>query len=194
MKFNKKLAIICFSLVGIGLLFVANENDDTSIGPSGVVGTGIGVHSGEMKTINLESVKKQNITNIYLHSNVLDKYSENEVQKFIKECNDKKIKVHLWITVFRYDGQFNKPTKAIVKERLDLIRKCSNISNISGINLDYIRYDGKNPSIVDENIITDFVKESNNIVKDNGLELSVCLMPEKEQAIRSYGQKCERIK
>jgi hypothetical protein len=151
------------------------------------------IESGFVRPIDLDSVYEQDIANIYLHSNVLDKYSEDQVQEFIKKCHDKKIKVHLWITVFRYDGKFNVPNNVVINGRLDLIKKCSDVPNIDGVNLDYIRYDGKNPSIVNEDLITDFVKQTREITKSKGLELSICLMPEKEQVTKLYGQNTKEL-
>jgi spore germination protein YaaH len=59
--------------------------------------------------------------------------------------------------------------------------------------LDYVRYDGKNPDIVNEQLITDFVKQTRDITKNKGLELSVCLMPEKDQSKKLYGQNTKEL-
>ena len=195
MKFNNNFKILAFCLGGIVFLFFIYP--DTTISESnsngGSVGGGVWVHSKEMNTINLDSVQKQNITNIYLHSNVLNKYSDEQLQKFIKECHERSINVHLWVTVFRYDDKFHIPNQDVIKARLDLVQECSNVPNIDGINLDYMRYDGKNPELTNETVITDFVKKTSEIAKSKSLELSVCLMPEKDEAIRLYGQNAKEL-
>jgi hypothetical protein len=80
------MILIC-SLIGISILFLINPTSTiaTNTGSNGV-GGGVWVHSGEMNTIDIDSVNEQNITNIYLHSNVLGKYSEDQVQDFIKNA------------------------------------------------------------------------------------------------------------
>ena len=198
MKLSVKiLFILILAIIGLFIINGYNETEATTSTNTNTnintVNTGIWVHSGEMDLINLDSVQKQKINNIYLHSNIIKKYNNKQIQDFITQCHKKNIKVHIWVSVFRYDDTFHEPNTLIVYQRLNFIKECANIPNIDGITLDYIRYDGKNPSTVKEQIITDFVKEAHKITQNKNIQLSACIMPEKDQSAKLYGQNIQEL-
>jgi hypothetical protein len=180
-------------IVLIIILIIATFMVIDSLRPVESINGSIWIHSYKMHEVDIDKIHKQNVTKVYLYYQVIEEYSDKEIQNFIQACHDKDIKVHIWIGTFRYNKEFYTPTPTLVNERLKLVENCSNIPNIDGIILDYVRYSGKNPNVVDEKLITDFVKKARKITNNKNLELSVCLMPEKSGAIEGYGQNAKEL-
>lgn len=112
------------------------------------------------------------------------------LRKTINLCKNTNIRVHAWVICFILsNGKFDisSSQQNMLK---NFIKSTIRISGVSGVNLDYVRYSGVNPSIVDSNKITNFVKSVNSIIKgyDKNLIFSACVFAEKSDTKRIYGQ------
>ncbi|WP_303235857.1 right-handed parallel beta-helix repeat-containing protein [Methanosphaera cuniculi] len=132
--------------------------------------------------------KKAGITDVYVQARA----STNNVAKLkqvISLCKGTNIRVHGWVICFSTSNGFDISTKQQNMIR-NFITKIVKYDGISGICLDYVRYSGTNPSIVDPTKITNFVKSVNQIVKKQSpsLLLSACVFAEKGGTKTYYGQ------
>ncbi|MCL2157420.1 MAG: putative glycoside hydrolase [Methanobrevibacter sp.] len=195
LKLNKKqIAIILLIFVMVVLAtFTLNRMAKDNIE------TGIWVKGHNMNDVDLDTLSKYGITDIFLHSSAVDIYGEKNVSNWIKKANNKNIKVHLWVQCF-YDKTWINPINTTTKDfnypyfnkKIKEIKKLAAIDGVGGIQLDYIRYPGNAyeynypNGITSSNAITKFVAMVSEELDDN-LTLSVTVMPEK-QSIKYYGQ------
>ena len=192
---KKQIAIILIIFVIVILLasFTFNRMAKDNIE------TGIWVKGNHMNDVDLDTLSKYGITDIFLHSSSVDNYGEKNVANWIKKANSKNIKVHIWVQCF-YDKGWINPINTRTKDfnypyfnkKLDEIEKLAAIEGVGGIQLDYIRYPGNayeysySNEITASNAITKFVAMVSENLDDN-LTLSVTVMPERE-GIEYYGQ------
>ncbi|MDR0913425.1 MAG: putative glycoside hydrolase [Methanobrevibacter sp.] len=169
----------------------------------------IWVKGDNMYDVNLDILSKNSFENVFLHSSAVDKYGSKEVEKWIKEANDKGIKVHIWVQCFYESGSWVNPINTTEKDfnyqffdkKIAKIQEYAEIPGVSGIQLDYIRYFGNaykydiysddNPEITPSNAITKFVSMVNDKIPDN-ITLSATVMPERD-GINYYGQDIEDL-
>ena len=163
------------------------------------VETGIWVKGNHMNDVDLDTLSKYGIKDVFLHSSAVDIYGEKNVSNWIKKANSKNIKVHLWVQCF-YDKTWINPINTTTKnfnyphfnKKINEIKKLSTIEGVGGIQLDYIRYPGNAyeysypNGVTASNAITKFVTMVSDELDDN-LTLSITVMPEKE-GIKYYGQ------
>jgi len=160
---------------------------------------GIWVKGNHMNDVDLDTLSKYGITDVFLHSSAVDIYGEKNVTNWIKKANSKNIKVHIWVQCF-YDKGWINPINTTTKEfnypyfnkKLEKIEKLAAIDGVGGIQLDYIRYPGNayeysySNEVTASNAITKFVAMVSENLDDN-LTLSVTVMPEREGS-KYYGQ------
>lgn len=143
------------------------------------------------------SVSKSDIDK-WLKADITDVYVQvyrpeddtNKLKEVIRLCNNTRIKVHAWVICFNENyNEFDISDKQQLNVK-NYIRKLVAINGVEGICLDYVRYPGTNLNVVNASMITNFVKECNDIIKTYNpfLELSVCVFPEMEQTVSYYGQ------
>lgn len=132
--------------------------------------------------------KAAGITDVYVQTSVA-KNNTSKLRSVINLCKNTNIRVHAWVICFGSDDGFDISTKRqnLVK---NFIKSTIRINGISGICLDYVRYSGLNPSSVNPNVITNFVRDVNTIVKgyNKNLIISACVFAEKEGTKEYYGQ------
>ncbi|MBR0472864.1 MAG: hypothetical protein IJI98_09245 [Methanosphaera sp.] len=112
------------------------------------------------------------------------------LRQTINLCKGTNIRVHAWIVCFvNSNGNFDMSTarQNLVK---NFVKSTIRISGVSGINLDYVRYSGTNPGIVNPSRVTNFVKSLNSIIKgyDKNIIFSACVFAEKSGTVKYYGQ------
>lgn len=141
--------------------------------------------------IDTNTVKKwvnAGVTDVYVQA----KASTNDVvqlKKVISLCKNTNIRVHAWVICFKTSNGFNigSSQQTLIK---NFVAKVVKIPGVDGVCLDYARYSGTNPSIVNPNIVTNFVKQINNIVKSHNKQqkVSMCVFAEKSGSKTYYGQ------
>ncbi|MDR2967059.1 MAG: putative glycoside hydrolase [Methanobacteriaceae archaeon] len=197
---NKKQIVIILTifLIVISSAFVFNRLSKDNIE------TGIWVKGYHMNDVDLDTLSKYGIKDIFLHSSAVNIYGEKNVSNWIKIANSKNIKVHIWVQCF-YDKIWINPINTTTKDcnypyfnkKLDEIKKLAAIEGVGGIQLDYIRFPGNayeydySNGILASNAITKFVAMVSDELDDN-LTLSVTVMPEKE-GINYYGQDSQAL-
>ncbi len=145
--------------------------------------------TGSITSSDVKKWVSAGITDVYVQVSV-SKNNTSKLRTVINLCKNTNIRVHAWVICLMGDnGKFDISTarQNLVK---NFIKSTIRINGVSGVCLDYIRYDGRNPSIVNPNIITNLVKDINSIVKgyDKSKMISVCVFAEKEGTKTYYGQ------
>ena len=158
---------------------------------------GVWLFGADMHKVNLKTLEKYGTKHIFLNFKALELWGQSDVEKFISEAHNHKIKVHLWMQVFYTNGKWINPVKKgkinynLINSKVNLAKKYAKIKGIDGIHFDYLRYPGtaykyKNGT----KAINYFTKTASNAVhKINGnLIVSAAVMPEPSSMKYYYGQ------
>ena len=151
---------------------------------------GYWVFGKDMEKVNLETLHKNGVTDLFLNYYAFTAHGESKVKSFIKKAKTNNINVHIWVQCF-YDGEWHNPKtwdlSAIKKE----IKKYANMENVKGVHLDYLRYPGNAyKTNGGAEAITSFVK---SVRKENpNTFLSCAVMPESNGKYY-YGQDIEAL-
>ncbi|KZX15623.1 hypothetical protein MBCUT_13960 [Methanobrevibacter cuticularis] len=197
-KFTKKqiaiILIISFIIILVSAVALNLMTKDN-------IQNGIWVKGKNMNDVDLDTLSKYGIENIFLHSNAVDRFGEKNVTEWIKKANSKNIKVHIWVQCFYDNGKWINPINTKEKkinypffnEKISAIEKLAEIPGVSGIQLDYIRYPGNaykydySNEVNSHSAISKFVSMVSDNLKNKDLTLSITVMPEKEDT-KYYGQ------
>ena len=126
---------------------------------------GYWVFGKDLYNVNLETLHKKGVTDIFLNYYSFNIYTETKIKEWIAKANKYNINTHIWMQCF-YDGEWINPVtnKNIINTKVKEAKKYSNITGVKGVHLDYVRYPGnayKTTNATDT--VTSFVKK----VKDN---------------------------
>ena len=147
--------------------------------------------NSQVSKTNVTIWKNTGITDVYVQVNHFSTnvYNMNNLKNVITLTNSSGIKVHAWIYCFVEKNTYKvSDTRAtLVKNK---VKTLINNYNIAGVCLDAVRYSGLKTSAVNDNKITNFVKDIRTIVKNKNSKLlvSLCVLPEKENTKKYYGQ------
>ena len=148
---------------------------------------GYWVFGKDMYNVNLETLKKNGVTDIFLNYYSISLYGQAKVKDWIKKAKAQKINVHIWVQCFYNDGKWQNPKTTNLTSKLTEIKKYVAIEGVYGIHLDYLRYPGnayKTSGGADA--ITAFVKK---VKSQNPKTFLTCaVMPENEDDKKYYGQ------
>ena len=148
---------------------------------------GYWVFGKDMYNVNLETLKKNGVTDIFLNYYAFEVYAKSKVVAWIKKAKAQKINVHIWVQCFYNDGKWQNPKTTNLTSKLKEIKGYANIEGVYGIHLDYLRYPGnayKTSGGADA--ITAFVKK---VKSQNPKTFLTCaVMPENEDDKKYYGQ------
>lgn len=151
---------------------------------------GYWVFGSDMKTVNLENLKKYGVTDIFLNYYALEKHGKSSVESWIKKAKTQGINTHLWVQCF-YDGDWINPKTTNLNAKLKEIKNYASITGVYGIHLDYLRYPGnayKTSGGADA--ITNFVKKVRS--QNPNVFLSCAVMPETDCKYY-YGQDIDAL-
>ena len=151
---------------------------------------GYWVFGSDMKTVNLETLKKYGVTDIFLNYYALEKHGKSSVEAWIKKAKTQGINTHLWVQCF-YDGDWINPKTTNLNAKLKEIKNYASITGVYGIHLDYLRYPGnayKTSGGADA--ITNFVKKVRS--QNPNVFLSCAVMPETDCKYY-YGQDIDAL-
>lgn len=125
------------------------------------------------------------ITDVYVQTRVSTGDTAN-LRNVAALCKNTPIRVHAWVICFSGDDVSTSRQNEI----RSFVRNVIKINGVNGVCLDYVRYSGLRPSIVNPSIITNFVKSVNTIIKDydKNIQLSACVFAEKAGTKTYYGQ------
>lgn len=144
--------------------------------------------SGSITSEHVTKWVNSGITDVYVRATEYDN-DTSLLRKTINLCKNTNIKVHAWVIVFRDNGKWDNSVTTQNKMKR-FLKQVMEIDGVEGVCLDYIRYSGVNPSIVNTSVITNFLKDVNFIAKniDPRMEVSACVMPEITNLKYYYGQ------
>jgi hypothetical protein len=151
---------------------------------------GIWFSVDDVKNVNVSTLKKSGITDVFVKANRISNPLYPSVLKdILAKLKGTGIRVHAWITCF-IDQNGNWIDPKDVKNQNNIIKTIKDITknyNIDGIFLDYVRYPGTAyKSAGATNTITSFVAKVYSTVKSikPKVAVSAALMP--EGAVNSY--------
>lgn len=144
----------------------------------------------DMNSVNLDSLKKNGVTDIFLNYYSFAAHGESKVQEWIVKAKNKDINVHIWMQCF-YDGAWHNPKTTNLSSKIKEAKKYASMKNVKGVCLDYLRYPGNAyKTSGGAEAITEFVKK---IRKENpDTFLSCAIMPE-DNGKYYYGQDQEAL-
>lgn len=146
---------------------------------------GYWVNGKDMDSVNLETFKKNGVTDIFLNFYAFTVHGEKKVLEWIAKAKKNNIDVHIWTQCF-YNGGWINPKTANLDSKLKEIKKYAGLNNVKGVHLDYLRYPGnayKTSGGADA--ITNFVKKVRS--QNPNTFVSCAIMPE-EEGKYYYGQ------
>jgi hypothetical protein len=154
------------------------------------------IPSDYVSSLNVTALQNLGITDVFVKSNLISTPSYSSVlTAILQKLKGTNIRVHAWITCFKdVNGDWIDPANKT--QQYFLINSITGIVknyNISGINLDYVRYSGSGSNIAGESgtaAITAFVQLVYNTVKsiNSSVAVSADLMPEGSANAYYYGQ------
>ena len=147
---------------------------------------GYWVFGADMKKVNLEKLKKNGTTDLFLNYYAFTVHGEKEVLTWVEKAKKLGINVHIWMQCF-YDGEWHNPKTANLSPKVAEAMKYAHMKNVAGVHLDYLRYPGnayKTEGGADA--ITAFVKQVKSAIPED-IVLSCAVMPE-EDCKYYYGQ------
>ena len=145
-----------------------------------------------MKEAPIQDWANRGYGHILLNEAAFDRWGEEDVYKFMADCEKLGMTVHVWFQCFYADGKWVSPIdddkRAIKQDFYDkVIERALGYVNkgVKGIHLDYIRYGGTAkkhdfPECRATDSITEFCRQLNVAVKavNPDVILSAALMPE----------------
>lgn len=142
------------------------------------------VFGKDLKNLKITTLKENGVTDIFLNYYAFTLYKE-EVLNIIQTLKDNGIMTHIWVQCF-YNGEWVNPVKADLNSKKKEIKYYSNLKNVYGVNLDYLRYPGnayktKNGT----STITSFVEE---VRKENPKTFLSCSVMSEDETSYYYGQ------
>ena len=162
-------------------------------------GNGYWVFGRDMYNTNLDTLKNAGVKQIFLNFAAFSTHGKTAVVNWIKQANQKGMKVHIWMQVFYKDGKWLYPvTKSgelqtsVINDRVKEAVKYAKVSGVSGIHFDYVRFPGNAYQYKNADYgVNYFIKKATvEIHKVNpNLIVSAALMPEPSSNVYYYGQK-----
>ena len=152
---------------------------------------GYWVFGGDMKKVNLENLRKNGTTDLFLNYYAFKAHGETTVLSWIESAKNIGINVHIWMQCF-YDGEWHNPKNTDLTNKINEAKKYANMKNVHGVHLDYLRYPGNAYKTTGgSEAITDFVKKVKAAIPSN-IVLSCAVMPENDDKYY-YGQDIEAL-
>ena len=146
---------------------------------------GYWVFGRDMTSVNLQSLKSKNVTDIFLNYYAITTHGENAVIDWINQANSLDLHVHMWMQCF-YNGEWQNPKTTDLTDKVNEARRYANMPGVYGVHLDYLRYPGtayKTDGATEA--VNNFARKVREAVGNKFL--SCAIMPESENEYY-YGQ------
>lgn len=151
---------------------------------------GYWVFGKDMLNVNLQNLKNNGVTDLFLNYYAFTTHGESKVLNWIQEAKNKGINVHIWMQCF-YDGSWHNPVNTDLTSRVNEAKKYASMKNVYGVHLDYLRYPGNAYKTTGgADAITNFVKKVRSQIPNTFLSCAV--MPE-DSCKYYYGQDIEAL-
>lgn len=151
---------------------------------------GYWVFGRDMLNTDLNALKNNNVTDIFLNYYAFEAHGNDRVLQWIRDAKNLGINTHIWMQCF-YNGEWQNPKTTNLIDKIEEARTYANMADVYGVHLDYLRYPG-NAYKTDGGVeaINDFVKNVRSAVGKKFL--SCAIMPESEN-VKYYGQDAEAL-
>lgn len=162
---------------------------------------GYWVWSSDMKKVDLDELSKNGVNVIFLNSYAFTEYGQREVLDWVTDAKNHGMEVHVWMQIFYNDGWVSPlkngtPDVRLFNNKIDEAKYYAGLSEISGIQMDYIRYEGNAYKYENgTSAINQFVQNFSRSVKEVNPDLTVSatVMPECDKDAYYYGQDIHEI-
>ena len=141
------------------------------------------VNNSDMDKVDLNNLHGKGYNTIFLAHVSLQKRTQKEVTGWIQKANKKGIKVYIWYTTY-YNGE--NIVAANTKEadsRIQTAITYGKIKEVSGIILDYCRYNSKTHN---DNIMNAITSNIDKVKKGTNKPVGACTMFENIDTLKSY--------
>ena len=151
---------------------------------------GYWVFGRDMLNTDLNALKNNNVTDIFLNYYAFEAHGNDKVLQWIRDAKNLGINTHIWMQCF-YNGEWQNPKTTNLIDKIEEARTYANMADVYGVHLDYLRYPG-NAYKTDGGVeaINNFVKNVRSVVGKKFL--SCAIMPEGEN-VKYYGQDAEAL-
>ncbi|WP_298521270.1 putative glycoside hydrolase [uncultured Methanobrevibacter sp.] len=158
---------------------------------------GFWLFGSDMKSVNLKTMAKKGVNQIFLNEYAFTLYGKSGVSAFACKAKSLGINVHIWMMAFN-DGSWISPVTSSGKYKYSLFnsiiddaKEYASVKGVAGIHFDYIRFPGtayKHANGADA--ITYFTKKACNELHklNSSLIVSAAVMAEPSAMKYYYGQ------
>lgn len=110
--------------------------------PTNIQGYWINSYPSDLNSVDPNTLLSMGITDLFVYTSLKD--PQNTLYPFILKFNDTDIRIHAWIVCFKAPNQWIIPNEnpTYINALINNITYIATQYNISGINLDYVRYPG----------------------------------------------------
>lgn len=179
-------------------IYKKSENSyNIKVKSKNVVNNGFWLFGSDMKSVNLKTMAKNGVNQIFLNSYAITLHGKTEVAKFATEAKSLGINVHIWMQVFN-DGNWISPVNKDGSYKYSLYNSIINdakayakIDGVVGIHFDYLRFPGTAYKYTNGvSAINYFTKQACDALhKQNpSIIVSAAVMPEPSSMKYYYGQ------
>lgn len=141
------------------------------------------VQNKDMYNINFDTLKQKKYNTIFLAHISIQKRSTEEVKKYIQKANKYGLKVYIWYTTY-YNGENIVPANTKeATDRINTVISYGKIKEVSGVILDYCRYNSK---IHNDTIMKTITSNIEKVKKGTCKPIGVCTMFENIETLKSY--------
>lgn len=158
---------------------------------------GFWLFGSDMKKVNLKTMAKKGVNQIFLNSYAVTLHGKSAVSDFACQAKELGIKVHIWMETF-YDGGWVSPVykdgsykKKLFNSIIKDAKEYASIKGVAGIHFDYIRFPGTAYKYTNgAKAISYFTKTACEALhkQDSSLIVSAAIMAEPSANKYYYGQ------
>ena len=162
-----------------------------------VKNNGFWLFGSDMKSVNLNTMAKYGVNQIFLNSYAIDHFGKSAVSTFAKDAGKLGINVNIWMQTFN-DGSWISPVYSsgnykysLFNSIIDEAKEYAGIEGVDGIHFDYLRFPGtayKYKNGVEA--INYFTKKACDELHklNSSIIVSAAIMPEPSSDKYYYGQ------
>ncbi|WP_298502742.1 putative glycoside hydrolase [uncultured Methanobrevibacter sp.] len=175
----------------------AVKNYPIKVKSNDVVNNGFWLFGSDMKSVNLKTMAKNGVNQIFLNSYAITLHGKDEVAKFATQAKSLGINVHIWMQVFN-DGDWITPVNKDGSYKYSLYNSIINdaksyakIDGVAGIHFDYLRFPGTAYKYKNGvSAINYFTKQACDALhkQNSAIIVSAAVMPEPSSMKYYYGQ------
>lgn len=149
LNLNKGVYKLALNSYNTNVYLKSEKSFTLKVKPTYTTNNGFWLFGEDMYDVNLKTMAKYGVNQIFLNSHAIKLYGKSEVSKFAKEAGSYGINVHIWMQAFYYDGTWTSPVKSDGTYKYSLFnsiikdaKEYAAIEGVDGIHFDYLRFPG----------------------------------------------------